>query len=189
MWVANQLIDPSGVSESVIGIKYLHTALMIFSLKIINHQISHIGFNLANVSSVQSSPLRWIFKIVVKNNTHCNPPYLGADFSHYLSFRAASAPPSPVKRGCMCQHMVTASQRRAGGRECCASTRLSLPFYLTGSEPPLLSPHRPCWPAGGCSGVAFLAQEEAMSAWVLVLVWEEKKRSSAELALCAITYS
>lgn len=45
--------------------------------------------------------------------THCNPPCLGSDFSHYLSFRAASAPPSPVKCVCMCQHMVTATQRES----------------------------------------------------------------------------
>ncbi len=61
--------------------------------------------------------------------------------------------------------MVTATQRRAGGHECFASTRLSLPFYLAGSDP-LLSPQQPCWPAGCRSGVTFLAREEAVSAWV-----------------------
>lgn len=30
------------------------------------------------------------FEILVKkNNTHCNPPCFGSDFSRYLSFRAA----------------------------------------------------------------------------------------------------
>lgn len=61
-----------------------------------------------------SRPSLWlIFKIVVKNDSHCNPPCLGSDFSHYLSFRAASAPPSPVKCVCMCQHIVTATQRES----------------------------------------------------------------------------
>lgn len=111
-----------------------------------------------------SRPSLWlIFKIVVKNDSHCNPPCLGSDFSHYLSFRAASAPPSPVKCVCACASIWSLPlKERAGGHECCASTRLSLPFFLTGSDP-LLSPQQLCWPAGSRSSVAFPAQEEPTS--------------------------
>lgn len=86
-------------------------------------------------------------------------------FSHYLSFRAASAPPSPVKRWCVCHHMVTATQRTVGGCELRASTVF---HYLSILLTPLPLPYSHAGQLATSSGVTFLAQKrgnECLSLW------------------------